>query len=114
MSNLVQSAGWLAPNGDFYPCGHKEHEDLADVLSVRFYPNSLTIHWEQGSRILECHGWIRVVEDGTPMSARLGVLRQATKHQLDTIADLVACNETSVYAENMLRYISLITEEESA
>jgi hypothetical protein len=71
-----QSAGWLSPDGAFFPCHSWEHDDLADHLSAIYYDSI------EGTRALEDKKWIRVHYDGTTSSFA------KTQDQLNTVADL--------------------------
>lgn len=46
--------GWIAPNGDFYPCAYTAHEDLADSLAKLFSLRS----YAGPERALEQAGWM--------------------------------------------------------
>jgi hypothetical protein len=46
--------GWIAPNGDFYPCAYTAHGDLADQLSTLLGVE----HYGGGERALEKAGWL--------------------------------------------------------
>lgn len=43
--------GWLAPNGDWYPCDYMEHMALADVVQVI---HSRWIKTEDGAECEKC------------------------------------------------------------
>src|SRR5690242_16579063 len=36
-SYVCQSAGWLAPNGKFYPCEYYQHDTFATSLAAIYY-----------------------------------------------------------------------------
>lgn len=58
-SEPKESAGWLSPDGKFYPCKYHEHRGLAKSLSAHYY-NDI----DNGERKLETEGWIKVYADG--------------------------------------------------
>lgn len=74
MIELKQSAGILAPNGDFYPCHYGGHEPLAERISAIFF-NELG-----NSTFLEEKGYIRLMDNGCtyenfkPNQAQLNML----------------------------------------
>lgn len=48
--------GYIAPNGDFYPCGYVCHNGAAEALGRKFYPNEY-IRDDYG---LQKKGWIAI------------------------------------------------------
>jgi hypothetical protein len=70
-----RSAGWISPDGLFYPCGYAEHDGAAKSLAAVHY-NSL-----EGVRELERRDWLRLDERGYLRNYDRGV----TQKQMDTL-----------------------------
>ena len=106
-SKPIESAGWLAPDGKFYPCHYMEHDAIAEGLAAQTY-NSL-----EGVRLLETKGWARVGEEGL-IAQRHGdrdteMKLQLTQAQLDTMFDL-AMVKGAKWKETILNHIELEKE----
>jgi hypothetical protein len=59
VSEPKQSAGWLAPNGNFYACHSSGHDSLAKHLSAIWYDDI-----DNPVDRLEKEGWMRIYDDG--------------------------------------------------
>lgn len=77
-SNPCFSAGWLAPNGDFYTCDSWGHDGLAIKITAVLYKSL------RGSTMLLRSGWCRIYLNGT-VGYEDSELTQA---QLDVLFDL--------------------------
>ena len=81
------SAGWLAPNGKFYPCQYMEH--LSEARHLAF------VHYKErgnGEQRIEKEGWAKIYSDGTcllPTSYLYDQDGEYTQAQLDTLSDLL-------------------------
>lgn len=87
------SAGWLAPNGKFYPCHFQEHLSEAQHLAFVLYQER-----GDGEQRLEKEGWAKIFGEG--ICILLGTIRfnddmtdlypnmKYTQKQLDTLGDL--------------------------
>ena len=58
-SKLRLSGGWIAPTGDFYPCGFEGHDRLADRITACLW------HSLDGQSTLEKYGWARLESNGS-------------------------------------------------
>jgi len=99
---LIQSAGWLSPDGLFFPCNIYEHDELAIKLSQQFYDNNL-----DGTKLLESKNWIHVTAQGE----LLGSINKLTQNQIDTIFDLIihtCANINNNYCSNLRLYLKHI------
>lgn len=79
------SAGWIAPNGDFYKCRGWEHDRLARRIADKFGIASAA-----NPDMVEA-GWIRFYFNGT-MCSKQGTawLKECgTQSQLNTLSDLL-------------------------
>ncbi len=73
-SDITQwHSGWVARNGDFYPCRGEEHMYLAPKLVEKFYPGETTYDKQ---RFLEKKGWAKLsldrVQYGGPLEPERG------------------------------------------
>ena len=101
-ASLVSSAGWLAPDGKFFPCNYGQHDGLAFVIAINYY-NSLG-----GVRKLEEMGWVLVMDEGYVVTVSRGrdTEFQMTQKQLDTLFDLSQLPENPkhpLFKDNILR-----------
>jgi hypothetical protein len=88
------SEGWLSPDGDFFACGHMEHDALAEHLSAQYY-NSL-----DDTKFLGSKGWGRVWTSGL-----IGFEdHDPTQKQLDAMFDL-AMVEGAKWKDELLENI---------
>jgi len=69
--DVPRCPGWIAPNGDFYPCRSWEHNGLAEHISLAL--------WGKGITRLEKLGWIAVRSDV------LGLPESITERQRTTL-----------------------------
>lgn len=74
---LIQSAGWISTNGDFYACQPWEHDGRATNITACLF-NSL-----RGTRLLEEKRWMRIYEDGLSYNSE-----KLTQKQIDKVFDL--------------------------
>ena len=77
-TELRVGAGWMSPEGIFYPCESWAHDSKADVICRAVLGNL------KGTRHLEEVGWLRIYDDG--MVAR--TTDELTQKQTDAIWDL--------------------------
>ena len=81
------SAGWLAPNGRFYPCHYMEH--LSEAYHLAF------VHYQErgdGEQRIEKEGWAKIFSDGIcllPSSYLYNRDGEYTQAQLDTLGNLL-------------------------
>lgn len=73
--------GWIAPDGQLYPCGSQEHDSLALDLSASFYGKMLGT-----GELLEKH-WLHIYVNGSIRYLR-GNEGKCTQAQLDTLQTL--------------------------
>jgi hypothetical protein len=78
--NLKQSAGWISPEGRFYPCKSWEHDSFAIDLAITIYG------FNNGTKCLEEKGWIRLMNSGYPACNLKHSI--PTQSQLDTLWDI--------------------------
>jgi len=74
---LRESAGWLSPDGNYYPCRPWEHDYQAEVIC------RAVLCVLMGTQHLESLGWFRVYDHG--MVVRINT---PTQGQLDALWDL--------------------------
>lgn len=97
-----QSAGWLAPDGKFYPCRYFEHDRLAERLSRIYYGT------DYGSEVLSRHEWLRIDASGALKGVvNFGYVHQA---QIDAMSDLCFLDAKSAYARTMMPLLEAICE----
>ena len=72
--------GWIAPNGDFYPCGYVCHDDLASTLCLVFELSG----WGGPTHSLEKAGWGKLGSSG------LFSVDSATESQTKTLEEILA------------------------
>jgi hypothetical protein len=87
----IFSAGWVAPDGSFYPCESWGHDSLAERLSANHYKSL------DGVRCLEPAGWCRVYLNGI-----VGNEKTETQAQIDTLFDLSEVKGSSKEWKNYL------------
>ena len=80
-SDPVESAGWISPSGDFYPCAGWEHDAAAENISANCY--SAAYFKEHGYRLLEEFGWVRLYRSGI-----IYVKGKLTQAQIDKMWDI--------------------------
>lgn len=93
---LKVSAGWLAPNGDFYPCRYTEHLDVAQHIAFVTYGER-----GDGAQRLENEKWAKVGTTGYVTTH--DYTATYTKKQLETMMALVvlAKEDRETYALTM-------------
>jgi hypothetical protein len=100
---IQQSAGWLSPKGEFFPCLYFEHDQFARSLAA-IYHDSL-----EGTITLEKEGWFRIYDNGHYGRAD-GTI--PTKKQLETIQDILSSpNHDPDYKENLSFWFTCLLEE---
>lgn len=88
--------GWIAPNGDFYPCAYVAHNDLAYKLTMKLYGEY------NGSfyGAMEKRGWIAIMGGGIfTVKERSEGLYQYTAAQKETMLKITEAFE-AVELEN--------------
>lgn len=85
VSEPKQSAGWLAPNGNFYSCYSSGHDPLAKHLCAIWY-NTI----EDCVNKLEKEKWMRIYEDGMVIcwDGFKEVFLESTSEQKETLENL--------------------------
>jgi hypothetical protein len=83
-SKPAARAGWIAPDGKFYPCAWYQHESLGQNLMVQFGYNTIE-RWEQD--------WLRLKYDpatrAAPFIERTGFdAYSVTQAQFNTLHDI--------------------------
>ena len=73
--------GWIAPNGDWYPCSYTSHNDLADYLSAMYYDS------HNGILELERKNWIKIRGGGCISVESDDLVTEAQKSTLKRIVD---------------------------
>ena len=78
--------GWVAPNGDFYPCAVTDHDYVCWDLAPQFnlYSNRMP---ERYSYDLTEHSWIRISTKGLCLENE-AKLEECTQKQMDTLFDI--------------------------
>ncbi|MHA2064119.1 MAG: hypothetical protein ACXABY_07035 [Candidatus Thorarchaeota archaeon] len=105
-AETIVSAGWLAPDGKFYPCSYMEHMEYARRLAWVHYRS------RDEERKLEAEGWAKVFTDGLVMLPDYD--DKYTQAQLDTLGDLFVLakeNDRDSYAANMGREVGNSTTD---
>ena len=95
-AGLEVSAGWLAPDGKFYPCRYMEHLNTAYELALVHY-NS-----DRAEKELEDKGWAKIYSDG--ICILWAHTNEYTQKQIDTIGDLIVLATqlgNTNYADNL-------------
>jgi len=83
------SGGWIAPNGDFYPCRYHEHQAAATRIALCLFGS------REGQRHLEDAGWVHLYDDGLVALRSLDDSRQKTQQaQLATLRKIADAWET--------------------
>ena len=77
--------GWLAPNGDWYPCGYMEHLALADDLIGEWSPHSEQTLLDLGWCEIHC---VTYLEHGFLFNFK----RHLTDEQIQVIRPVVEDN----------------------
>lgn len=57
---LIQSDGWISPNGEFYTCGNGQHWGLGEAIACCVYDTDESWNW-----LAESKGWLYLHKDGT-------------------------------------------------
>lgn len=111
-AGLKVSAGWLAPNGKFYPCHYMEHLSEAYRLALVHY-NS-----DDGEKTLEEKGWAKIFGDGIVFllrHIRFDRDGKYTQAQINTLGDLLVLakqEDREKYAEKISQELRSIADEE--
>jgi len=112
-AELKVSAGWLAPDGKFYPCRYMEHLSEAYRLALVYY-NS-----DNGEKTLEEKGWAKIHDDGIIFlliyNRSFGKDGKYTQAQINTLGDLLVLakqEDDERYAKNIKRELEIIADEE--
>ena len=82
MSKPMANGGWLAPGGEYYPCGDREHISAAIRLGD-----------QSGGAGLEAKGWIHIYADGE-FWVNMERKEKLTQAQMDVLGDILAAAET--------------------
>lgn len=86
-----ESAGWISPEGDFYPCKYFEHDSFGKHLAVLLYKSF------DGVQELEKHKWIRVLDSGlTDID-----YNDVTQKQLNIMYDIYTASVTEKYKKHV-------------
>jgi hypothetical protein len=93
-SGLKESAGWMSPDGTFFPCRSWEHDFLAETL-CRAEVGEL-----ESTRTLERYGWLRIYDNGL-VAITFNGRRPATQKQIDALWDLHELAADKEYKENI-------------
>jgi hypothetical protein len=99
---IKASAGWLAPNGDFYACSPWEHNDAAFTLALQIYDHEYFNHRGSAVHMLEEKGWVRLYNDGSFSIGRMiddGIPNRLTQKQLDALFDIAMISSEDVKKE---------------
>lgn len=91
-----QSAGWISPEGDFYPCSWRGHDSLAKAISRVLFNSDL------GARELEQNHWARVYSDGEVIGSDLLL----TEDQLIAIVEMIMDPDSvmpDIFKDNLVR-----------
>lgn len=108
---LVQSAGWLAPDGRFWACESWQHRFYEQVLSYMVYGEYATYH------SIESQGWIKIYPHGVcvrPFRWVDGEMHDlnVTPQQAETLLALVALDPTSEYGKRVSDQLQYFLKED--
>jgi len=78
-SPIIDSSGWIAPNGDFYACGHSEHAGVAAMLAITQFDTL-----RDGEKTLDDAGFIKVSSNFAIIASR----GKQTEKQKETCLEL--------------------------
>jgi len=93
LASYKESAGWLAPDGLFYPCENAGHDRLATELAFEIYNST------GGTQTLEKNNWVRISRFGTITCENFFFrLNDLQKGAIENLANM----STGVYQKNML------------
>jgi hypothetical protein len=97
---IAIGAGWLSPDGLWYPVEDGDHGPMGERISARFY-RSL-----EGDELLRRRGWLRVQPNGT-LTTEPGRLITPTEGQIDTLRDMsmLQGDGESTWQSNILRVL---------
>ena len=109
---LRQSAGWLAPDGRFWPCEYGGHSELERELSFEIYGEYGT--WNT----IENRGWVKIYPDGlcVPPFRWVDHARHdisLTPAQGEALLDLVALDPDSTYGVQMKEQLTYLLKEDN-
>lgn len=112
-AELEVSAGWLAPDGKFYPCRYMEHLSEAYRLALVHYND------QDGEETLEEKGWAKIFSDGIIILLKhirsFDKDEKYTQAQINTLGDLLVLakqEDNERYAKNISRELQSIADEE--
>jgi len=100
---VSQTAGWLSPNGDFYPCESSEHDLIGMRLCETYY--GIT---EGGIEKLEKENWLRISITGRVTTDDPHAC--ANKKQINKLADILCSGENKKYIMHMKRSIEKLMD----
>ncbi len=103
LSAIRESAGWLAPDGKFYPCDFLEHYFLAIRLSLLYYDD------DKGATTLERRGWVHIQNTGEML---LHYGKKFTNAQKNTVMDIIAVSTDSQYIHGILRDLNYFSDKD--
>jgi len=102
---MKQSNGWLGPDGKFYTCRAREHNDLGYDLHILYYGN---INYALSRlRDLEKRGWLHTYADLVCWPET-----KLTQAQIDTLFDLAMLDPTTEFANSAMNIIEKENEDE--
>jgi hypothetical protein len=101
---LVQSPGWIAPNGRFFPCSWYEHDSQAEDLARKFYPDET--RRKSGTQIFEEKQWVRLLGDGAfRVGSDLQAVPRITQSQRDVLFDLATLDINTDFSRRLLLWL---------
>ena len=72
--------GWIAPNGDWYPCAYTAHRHLASIIGQNLFPDT----YFHDELLLEQNGWVSVRSGGMISNGKM-----ITPDQMNTLRLIV-------------------------
>lgn len=103
VSKPMANGGWLAPNGDYYPCGTREHVSAAIRLGD-----------QSGGAGLEEKGWVHIYADGEFWVNGQG-REKVTHAQLEVLGDILMKAESEgkqAFRENFSKSLKRVQEDD--
>lgn len=64
-STLNLDYGWVSPYGQYYRCAYMDHDLCAEAIVKEYYPEELK-NDHNAARILEKHGYLRIIKSNLP------------------------------------------------
>jgi hypothetical protein len=80
-SKAMGNGGWVAPGGEYYPCGDREHISAAIRLGD-----------QSGGAGLEAKGWVHIYADGE-FWVNMERQEQLTQAQMDVLGDILVASK---------------------